>query len=119
MPDLSLSAIRFETTRLNTHDLLTDTYDLDMEVEMKLEEVFGAHAPIKFQCKKSNLLQVEIQKLIQANKIKIPIIHIKDSLYLVGPNRCNCELRKDSVMIRIGAVYKRFEDYVPQNEKQM
>jgi len=49
-----------------------------------------------------------MNKYIQALDVKIPIVNIKDNLFLIGPNRCNCELRKDTVMIRVGGGYQRF-----------
>ena len=42
---------------------------------------------------------------------------IQGSLYLIGSNRCNCELRGDICMIRVGGGYERFEDYVPKNHR--
>jgi len=49
--------------------------------------------------------------------ITIPIIHIKDKLYLIGPNRLNCEIRAGVVMVLVGGGYQRFEDYVPKNQR--
>ena len=48
-------------------------------------------------------------------EITIPIIHIKDNLYLIGSQRMNIKLERNQLMVRVGGGYQKFEDYVPQN----
>jgi hypothetical protein len=45
---------------------------------------------------------MKIVDLITENSIRVPIRHIKDSLYLIGINRINCELKNDKVNLRVG-----------------
>lgn len=42
-------------------------------------------------------------------------MHIKDKLYLIGPNRQNCEIKSGNPMILVGGGYQRFDTYVPKN----
>jgi len=56
------------------------------------DEIF-ATAPIKFRPRKGNALDERIAELIEEYDIRIPIVHIKDNLYLIGSNRLNCILK--------------------------
>ena len=47
----------------------------------------------------------------------IPILHIKDRLYLIGHNRMTCNLINDNLMVRVGGGYEKFIDYVPKNHR--
>ncbi len=42
---------------------------------------------------------------------------IKDSLYLIGSNRVNCNIKNGQLILRVGGGYEKFEDYVPQNHR--
>jgi len=41
---------------------------------------------------------------------------IKDSMYLIGPNRYSCVLRGDIPMVRVGGGFERLEDFMIKNE---
>ena len=47
--------------------------------------------------------------------MKVPIVHIKGHQYLIGLNRCLCELRGNNVMIRVGGGYETFALYIKKN----
>ena len=51
--------------------------------------------------------------------VRIPIVHIEKNKYLIGCNRCNCSLKGDQVLIRVGGGYQRFEEFINSNQKQM
>ena len=44
-------------------------------------------------------------------------MHIKDGKYLIGVNKCSCELRANKVMIRVGGGYEQLEQYIEKNDK--
>lgn len=56
-----------------------------------------------------------IARYIVEHSITIPIIWIKKDLYLIGSNRLSCELKRDTLMLRVGGGYEKFEEYVPKN----
>jgi len=58
-----------------------------------------------------------IAALIQDLNITLPILHIKDNLYLVGPVRMSCEMKRDFVMLRVGGGYEKFVEHVPKNHR--
>lgn len=58
-----------------------------------------------------------IGKFIEKDEIKIPIVHIKDHLYLIGVNRCTCELKGTKAMIRVGGGYEQLKAYVLKYQK--
>tara|TARA_B110000305_G_C19019143_1_gene438484 strand:+ start:77 stop:400 length:324 start_codon:yes stop_codon:yes gene_type:complete len=39
-------------------------------------------------------------------------------MYLIGSNRCNCTLKNDLVLVRVGGGYEHFEKYVASNHYQ-
>jgi hypothetical protein len=62
------------------------------------------------------MLEETMAMSIDIYKVKIPVVHISDSNYLIGVNKCLCELRGDKVMIRIGGGYESFGEYLHKNE---
>lgn len=55
--------------------------------------------------------------LIKTLSVTIPILHIRERLYLIGPNRMTCDLKNDNLMVRVGGGYEKFIDYVPKNHR--
>ena len=49
--------------------------------------------PVPFKARRSKKLDEEIAKVVKKHNSTLPVIHIRNGLYLVGTNRCNCELR--------------------------
>lgn len=66
-----------------------------------------------FFAKKGNHIQELIEIQVSTYDITIPIINIKDSLYLIGTERIILELKNDAIVMRVGGGYKKFQDYVP------
>lgn len=81
---------------------------------MQCDELFKDE-PIVFVPRKNNPIDQRIKILIIEYNLTIPIVHIKDRLYLIGCNRMTCELTRDQLMVRVGGGYERFEEYVPNN----
>jgi hypothetical protein len=49
--------------------------------------------------------------------LKVPIIHVGGSQYLVGVKILHCELIGDQVQIRVGGGYDTLKQYVQTNYK--
>jgi hypothetical protein len=88
------------------------------ELDNQCEDLF-LHAPIPFVAMKGDPIQELIEIQVSTYDITIPVINIKDSLYLIGTERINLELRNDAIVMRVGSGYKKFQDYVPQNSRHM
>ena len=55
--------------------------------------------------RKGNALESEIRVILQELNVALPIIHIKDTLYLVGDSRIHIERKRETVMANIGGGY--------------
>ena len=53
--------------------------------------------------------------MITKLNVRVPILHIEKNKYLIGNNKCNCSLKGDAVLIRVGGGYERFENYMTSN----
>jgi len=84
------------------------------ELDQQCDELFN-EAPIEFKPRKDNEIDHMISRYIVEHSITIPIIWIKKDLYLIGSNRLSCELKRDTLMLRVGGGYEKFEEYVPKN----
>jgi len=56
-------------------------------------------------------------EIYQQQRITIPIVHIREKLYLIGSGRMTCDFRSDTAMVKVGGGYEKFEDYVPKNSR--
>ena len=63
------------------------------------------------------MLDLYIQDLIVQNNIRVPVIHIKDNLFLLGSQRASCDLKNDNVVVRVGGGMDRFVDYMTFNHR--
>jgi len=86
----------------------------EVELDTQCDELFK-DIPIKFVPRPDSEIDLAIQLLIEELNIRIPILHIKDRLYLIGSSRISCEIKRDIVMLRIGGGYEKFVEYVPRN----
>lgn len=86
------------------------------ELKERCNDLFGFTQPIPFKSSQSKLDQ-KIQEFIKVNDVTIPIVHVKNSQYLIGINKCNCELKANKIMIRVGGGYEKIQDYVSKNNK--
>ena len=96
---MNCTATSVDSNVKNLENMLEDLDD--EQFEQKCLEFF-AETPIKFKPKKGNKLEENLSKLIKKNGITIPIMHVRGQLYLIGSIRCNCELKIDQVMVRVG-----------------
>lgn len=72
---------------------------LEDEIDLHCDDLFQ-QAPIKFRARKGNRLDSGIKEIIDDYDVKIPIVHVKDNLYLIGSSRKLCDIKGDNVMIR-------------------
>ena len=79
----------------------------ETEISALTSSLFEA-PPIPFVAKKGDKVDIEIQKLINELKITVPIIWIKEKLYLVGDKRLNLDKNGEFLCANIGGGYKSF-----------
>ena len=77
------------------------------ELDKKCMEIFGQ--TYEFKQRGDSKLDMAIHSIIKELKVKVPIVHIKDRQYLIGLNKCSCEIRGNNVMIRVGGGYETFK----------
>lgn len=107
--DLERGAVDTDTAAFGDIELMGIS---EQELDNQCDELFQ-DTPIEFQPRKNNCLDLEIAKLIEAQNIKIPIIHIKDQLYLIGHRRINADIKREEVLLRIGGGYEKFSIHLP------
>jgi hypothetical protein len=49
--------------------------------------------------------------------ITIPIVHIKNNLFLIGANRVNCDFKFGSVLVKVGGGSQKLVDYIFKNRE--
>ena len=60
-------------------------------------------------------MALEISKL----GVNIPILHLGGLLYLIGCQRMVLELKRNTVMVRTGGGYQRFDEFIPNNHRTL
>ena len=73
--------------------------------------------PISFKPKKGNKLDEKIYELMEHLDVRIPIVFIKENLYLIGTARVICDLRMESVIVRVGGGNDTLLNYLRNNHK--
>lgn len=58
-----------------------------------------------------------VAQVIKQMNITIPIVHIKDSNYLVGSQRLNLVIKRDSLLVQKGGGSQKFDVYIAANNK--
>ena len=80
----------------------------ETEFEQQCEELFS-EPPIPFDARKGNVLETRMQQILQIEKVMIPVIWIKNDLYLVGSQKATCQLKSGNILIRQGASFELFD----------
>jgi len=82
-------------------------------LDKQCDDLFS-DTPIKFKARKANKIEEKIKFYIQELEIKFPIVLIKDDLYLIGSERLTIKQNSnnDSLMVRVGGGYVKFEEHV-------
>lgn len=88
----------------------------EQEIDSQCNELFKT-APMEFEPRQNNEMDMSIDILVKELGVTIPILHIKDKLYLVGPKRMTMDIKRDELMLRVGGGFERFTEYIPANHK--
>ena len=88
------------------------------ELDQQCDELF-AETPVKFAPKKNNQVDLRIAQYLYELGVTIPVVHIKNSLYLIGSNRTNCHEVNGKLVVTVGGGYEKFEDYVMANNRYL
>ena len=98
----------------NDADLLgLSMAELDEQCDLLFEQ-----PPMPFTYDEENELNVALASQIDMLGITIPIVHLKDTLYLIGSTRTNIKLNKSgNLMVRVGGGFARFDDHVPSQHR--
>jgi len=108
---LDLLDYELSVTELTTEQLW------EKQILKKMYSVFysSKEPPILFKPKRNCELDFYIEQLIRMLNVRVPVMHIEKNMYLIGSNRCNCSLKADAVLVRVGGGYERFENYLGAN----
>ena len=96
-----------ELASLNERDLAT------------LHDQLYSTAPITFVARKGNHLEAEVKAILEELGIGVPIIHIRDTLYLVGDSRIHIERKRETVMANIGGGYQEFVNWLVKERPRL
>ena len=58
-----------------------------------------------------------ILKLIEELEVQIPIVFVKENVYLIGTARVICEMRVDIVIVKYGGITDTLWNYLYHNHK--
>jgi hypothetical protein len=103
--------------QVGEEDLLhyaTDVQHNERDIDIFAEQLF-AEAPVWFDPRKTKLDE-RMADIVWDDQITLPIIHIKDKLFLIGPNRLNCEMRTEKAMVHVGGGFQSLEEYLDRNQ---
>jgi hypothetical protein len=53
-----------------------------------------------------------LKKIIDENNITIPVVWVKNSLYILGINKVHLLVKKDHLIANVGGGYEKFETYI-------
>lgn len=86
------------------------------ELDAQCDELFGV-APIEFKARKGVEIDLMIQQAVREYGLTIPIVWIKEQLYLVGSSRSNLSIKRDKLMIKKGVSLEKFDEYVSKQQR--
>lgn len=90
----------------------------DEEIDQQCDELFR-DTPIRFKPRKGNQVDQNIENIIQAYDVRIPIVQDtkNDKMYLIGTQKLPCNLRQDNVLVRVGGGSDKLDDYIKHNHR--
>jgi hypothetical protein len=71
----------------------------DEELDQQCNELFGIETPVDFKPRKNNQLDSAIAAVIKNMNVSIPIVHIKESNFLVGSQKVNILMKRDILLV--------------------
>jgi len=85
---------------------------------MQCDELFLT-APLDFRPKKDNQIDALLFGLINSLNITLPIEHVQDSVYFVGPSIVTFVVNKDLLLVKRGNSAVQFQDWYLSNKAAM
>ena len=74
---------------------------------------------MQFVPRKGVKTDLEIKRMIDEMGIKLPIVWIKGTLYLVSVNKIHIDMKAEDVIAQVGGGYEKFELYIHKNHKTL
>ena len=90
----------------------------DAQLEKECNRLFNS-PPIEFRASPNSALEEDMSRIYNSQHLTIPIINIRDKLYLVGSNRMTFDVRSGAAVVKVGGGYERFDDYISKNQRQL
>lgn len=90
----------------------------EQEIEEQCEILFS-EPPIRYVPRKGEKVDMEVKRMVDEMNITIPIIWIKQNLFLVGNKTMNLEKKGEYVIGQIGGGYEKFDEYIQKNHKKL
>ena len=69
--------------------------------------------------RKGEKVDSEVKRMVEEMNITIPIIWIKQNLFLVGNKSINLEKKGEYVTGKIGGGFEKFDEYIQKNHKKL
>lgn len=106
-----------ETLNDDDIDALGITED---ELDLQCDELFMT-APIVFKPNKNSEIDMALAKLVRDLKITMPVVHVKESCYLIGSQRANLLLKRDQLLVKRGGggASEPFQEFYLTNKRQL
>jgi hypothetical protein len=74
----------------------------EQDIVNQSEILFGGASPIPFRLRANVKLDNAIAENIENCSITIPIVHVFQKQYLIGPKIYTCDLKNENVFILVG-----------------
>jgi len=87
------------------------------------DEIF-TDPPVRFTPQKGNKTEELLAKMIKKHKVTLPIIHVRQNLYLIGSQKVSMDFKFNSIMVRpvnsggMFSAQERFETYITKNHRK-
>lgn len=89
------------------------------ELDAQCDIIFET-PPVQFSPSEQTPLNKAIADQIDLLDITVPVVHLHRSLYLIGNQRYTLKLSSaGKLMVRVGAGYVRFDDFVPAQHRSL
>lgn len=106
----------YEEDMNQTTQEMLDIGITEEELDEQCNELFK-EAPIEFKPRKNNQMDQMIAQIIKLQNITIPIVHIKDTLYLIGSQKVTLVIKRDSLLVQKGGGTEKLENYLAINNR--
>lgn len=102
---------KFDTNEIHSTGISEERFDANCNQLFKQQVA-------KFNGRSKNTMDLKIEELIETIGSTIPILHIKDKLYLIGSQRLTLEMINNIVFVNTPSGKKQqFIQYIPNHHK--